>query len=393
MKGVKKAKPFLILISVVLVVFVAWVGLLYSKYGKQTLLFLAQAPPDIILNYSKGAIEDLMPATSSSNTTLPQQTGANGSVAPAISVPSKHYISVMTHTYQKLNNCGPSTASMAASSVGVTFDQFAAADVLKGSYTDKNVAADELEAFLNTKGLRAVYRINGNKAMIEQLVSQDIPVIVEQWLVKRGNGELVGHYRVVRGYDQQSKLFTTNDSFNGPNFVIPYTQFDEWWRPFTRGYIVVFKPEQTALVQSIMGSDWDQTQNLRNALPVFQSEVQSIGDNYAYFNVGTTADRLKIYPTAKEAYDVALSKAFPEHFLWYQFGPLDTYANIGEYDKVLQMTSELLSQTGEMEEPRYYRGVVYEKQGNTAQARSEFEKALAANPRYLPAKTALEQLH
>ncbi len=381
-KSVKVLKLFLTVLVLLIVVGIGWVGLLYFKYGKQTLLFLVQAPSEVVLTYSKGAVEDL----------IPDRTQTPTPSTPPIEIPAKHYIATMSHMYQKLNNCGPSTAAMAASTLGVNFDQFFAADVLKGNYYDKNVSADELEAFIRTQGLGAVYRINGNKAMVEQLVSQDIPVIVEQWLVKRGSGELVGHYRVVRGYDQNAKLFTTNDSFNGPNFTIPYAQFDEWWRPFTRGYIVVYKSEQENVVRQIMGTDFDETQNRTNALKAFQSEVQSFGDNYAYFNVGTTNDLLHDYPAAKVAYDKALQKTFPEHFLWYQFGPLDTYVNVGEYDKVLQMTSDLLAQTGEMEEPRYFRGLVYAKQGKTAEARTEFEKALSANPRFLRAKTALEQL-
>lgn len=384
MIDVKALKFLLSVFLLFFVIGIVWVGLLYFKYGKQTLFFLAQAPSDVVITYSKGAVEDLLPARGTVPTPTPE--------TPPIEIPSKHYISTMSHMYQKLNNCGPSTAAMAASTLGIKFDQFFAADILKGSYYDKNVAADELESFLQTQGMSAKYRINGSNEQVEQLVAQDIPVIVEQWLVKRGSGELVGHYRVVRGYDQNAKLFTTNDSFNGPNFTIPYKQFDEWWRPFTRGYIVVYKPEQEDLVRRILGRDFDESENRQRALITFETEVQSIGDNYAFFNVGTAKNLLRDYPAAKVSFDQALQKSFPEHFLWYQFGPLETYLNVGEYDKVIHIADELLAEAGEMEEARYYRGLVFERQGKTAEARTEFEKALSANPRFLPAKSALEQL-
>jgi tetratricopeptide (TPR) repeat protein len=384
-------KRLLLVLVIILVVGMGWLGVLYSRYGKQTLLSLVGAPPEVLLSYSKGAVEDLLPARTDGEQTIIQGTSDTENPLPPITVPTRHRIASMSHMYQKLNNCGPSTASMAASTLGVNFDQFFAADILKGSYYDKNVAADELAAFLRAQGLGAQYRINGTASIVEQLVSQNIPVIVEQWLVKRG-GELTGHYRVVRGYDQSSKLFTTNDSFNGPNFTIPYTQFEEWWRPFTRGYVVVYKLEQETLVKSILGKDWDETQNRRNALQTFQSEASSIGDGYAHFNVGTAANLLGQFPTAKAAYDQAFTTTFPEHFLWYQFGPLETYYNVGQYDRVMQLSDTLLSQAGEVEEAYYFRGLTYQKQGKTAEARAELEKAVKANPRYLPAVKALEQL-
>lgn len=390
-KCMKTSKKLVIGIVILLVVGLGWLGILYSRYGKQTLLSLVGAPPEVLLSYSKGAVEDLLPArTDGEQTIIPSFEDAENPL-PAITVPPKHTIANMSHMYQKLNNCGPSTVAMAASTLGVQFDQFFAADILKGSYYDKNVAADELATFLRAQGLGAIYRINGNISQVEALVSQDIPVITEQWLVKRG-GELTGHFRVVRGYDQNSRLFTTNDSFNGPNFIIPYSQFDEWWRPFTKGYVVVYKPEQEALVRSILGTDWDETKNRTTALMAFQKETQSIGDNYSYFNVGTAANFLGDFQTAKTAYDRALQSSFPEHFLWYHFGPLETYYNTGEYDKVFQMSDKLLSEAGEVEEAYYFRALTYQKQGKTAEARAELEKAVKANPRYLPAARALEQM-
>lgn len=223
-------------------------------------------------------------------------------------------------------------------------------------------------------------------------MAQDIPVIVEQWLAKRGSGELVGHYRVVRGYDQRRQLFTTNDSFNGPNFVIPYAQFDEWWRPFNRTYIVAYRPEQEALVKQVLGSDWELTQNWQEARIVAQAETESIADGYSYFNLGTSATALADYDSARQAYDNALTFSFPEHFLWYQFGPYEAYYRTEAYDKVLDMTQDLIAKAGDTEEAHYYRGLVFEAQGKPEHARTAFEQAISANPRYAPAQAKLQDI-
>jgi tetratricopeptide (TPR) repeat protein len=335
----------------------------------------------MIWSYTKGMIK-------SPETSQPGKAGMLNTeelVRPTASLPpidSKHYITTMSHAYQKLNNCGPVTASMAASTLGVTFDQFFAAGVLKGGPSDKNVSAHEMQAFLESQGLKVVYRLNGNPQIIEQLIAHDIPVIVEQWLVKRGEGELVGHYRAVRGYDQKAQVFTTNDSFNGPNFVIPYTQFDQWWRPFNRSYLVVYKSEQEEVVRAILQTDWESVINWEDTAKVAQAEIKSIGDGYSYFNLGTAYTRLHKYSQAASAYDSALKLPLPDHFLWYEFGPLEAYYQMGQYDELFRLTDELLRQAGEVEEARYYRSLAYTKQGKLVEARLEQDKMSAANPRF-----------
>jgi tetratricopeptide (TPR) repeat protein len=379
-----RIRRFLLLACLTLVIVLSiWAALLFKTYGLQTLLYLIRSSPAMVWTYTK----PLVTPTGNGESALSNLPSLQQSVRPQVSLPpiaTKHYIQTMSHMYQKLNNCGPSSVAMAASTLGVNFDQFGAADVLKGSYYDKNVAAHEMVTYLESKGLKAIYRINGTPAQIEQLVSRDIPVIVEQWLEKRGSGELVGHFRVVRGYDQKARVFTTNDSFNGPNFVIPYGQFDTWWRAFSRGYIVVYKSDQEQVVQDVLGADWDTKLNYEGAAVTAESETKSINDGYSYFNLGTAQTYLKEYSKAAEAYNKALARTFPEHFLWYQFGPLETYYRQGQYERVLSMTGELLRQAGETEEAHYYRGLVYAKQGKTAEAAAEQQKALEANPRFVP---------
>ena len=365
--------------------------LLYRAYGMQTLFFLFRSSPQTVLTYTAPLIRPIVEDVK--NNPHPFFGDLIGPTsAPLPPIAEKHYIQTMSHMYQKLNNCGPSSAAMAASTLGVNFDQFAAADIMKGSSSDKNVAAEELVSYLESRGLKAIHRFNGNAAMVEQFTSRDIPVIAEQWLLKHGSNELTGHYRVIRGYDQKARIFTTNDSFNGPNFKIPYSQFDEWWRAFNRGYIVVYKPEQKEIVKQILGNDWDEKRNYLGAIAVAEAEITSKGDGYSYFNLATSQTLAGDYAKAETTYDKALTYTFPPLFLWYQFGPLEAYTQQGRYDKVFAMTDKLFATAGQVEEARYYRGISYLKQGKKDLAQIEFEKALAANPRYTKAKLELDKL-
>lgn len=298
----------------------------------------------------------------------------------------------MNHEYQKLNNCGPVSLAAAASFFDLGITQFDAADAVKGSPEDKNVSPPEMVDYLQSLGLGAVYRVNGDEDLMKRLLANDLPVIVHQWLARPHDGVLVGHYRVLRGYDAERGLFVANDPYTGPQFDITYAQFDEWWRPFNRGYIPVYRPEQEALVAAILGDDWDEEANHRRALAQAQAETQTLADGYAFFNLGDEYLALGDPAAAVTAYDQAFAFEFPDHFLWYQFGPLETLNQVGDYQRVLDVTRQLLAQAGELEEARLQRGLAYLGLEDPVAARAELEKALIANPRYDRASAALEML-
>jgi tetratricopeptide (TPR) repeat protein len=298
----------------------------------------------------------------------------------------------MTHEYQKLNNCGPVSLAAAASFYGAEITQFDAADAVKGRPEDRNVSPSEMVDYLRSLGLGAIYRVDGNEELMIRLLANDLPVIVHQWLVRPHDGVLVGHYRVLRGYDVAQGQFITNDPYTGPQYSISYDQFDEWWRPFGRGYIPVYRPDQEALVAAILGDAWDEEENNRRALTQAQMETETLADGYAFFNLADQYLALGDVEAAVAAYDQALTFEFPDHFLWYQFGPLEAFNQIGDYQRVLDLTTPVLEEAGELEEARLQRGIAYLGLGNPDAARVEFEKALAANSRYERAQAALEEV-
>jgi tetratricopeptide (TPR) repeat protein len=298
----------------------------------------------------------------------------------------------MYHDYQKLNNCGPVSLAAAASFFGSEVTQFDAADVVKGSPEDRNVSPSEMVDYLRSLGLGAVYRVNGDEDLMRQLLANDLPVIVHQWLVRPQDGVLVGHYRVLRGYDAAHSHFIANDPYVGPQLTIPYAQFDEWWRPFNRGYIPVYRPEQEALVAEILADDWDEETNHRRALAQAQAETQTLADGYAFFNLGDMYLVLGDVEAAVTAYDKAFTFEFPDHFLWYQFGPLEAYNQVGAHQRVLDITHQVIADAGEVEEARLQRGIAYLGLGDFVAARAEIEKAVVANPHFERAIAALDSL-
>jgi tetratricopeptide (TPR) repeat protein len=121
-------------------------------------------------------------------------------------------------------------------------------------------------------------------------------------------------------------------------------------------------------------------------------ETETLADGYAFFNLGDEYLALGDPESAVAAYDKALTFEFPGHFLWYQFGPLEAFNQVGAYQRVLDITTEVLANAGELEEARLQRGIAYLGLGDPVAARVEIEKALAANSRYEMAHNALDTL-
>ena len=212
---------------------------------------------------------------------------------------------------------------------GIPRDQYQAAAEVKGAEFDKNVGPKEMQAYLESAGLRAITRVNGSQEEIMRLVAVKIPVIVQQWLLKPDN-ELVGHYRVVQGYDQRAGMFITSDPYTPPHKLYSFADFERWWQPWNHRYIVAFRPEQEADVRQALGADYDEGRNLANALQATSESIAgNANDPYSYFSLGD--DRLAggDAPGAIAAYDKAFALGMLPHFAWYNFGPYEALYRTG----------------------------------------------------------------
>jgi len=298
-------------------------------------------------------------------------------------------LSPMRFEWQRLNNCGPASLAMVLSYYGLKRTQLDIAPVVKGRYADKHVGFEEMITYLTNVGLRARVRVNGNERILKALLSNGIPVIVYQLLLVP-DGQSVGHYRVVKGYDEDG--FILNDSYLGPNLRFSFATFEERWRVFNRRYIPVYLAEREKVVEVILGRDWEDKAMYERALIQARQEVESVGDAYAWFNLGDDHLALGQYEKAVKAYERALKEGLPSWFLWYQFGPLEAYNALGEYKKVLSLSRKVIASAPDIEEVHYQRGLAYMGLGEVEKAEEEFKLALKYNPNYAKASEALAAL-
>ena len=346
------------------------------------------------------------PVPSPSSTPTPTKAPADKAVpvptrvaAETLSLPASDLLPALTdiqlqgfsHQWQTWNNCGPATITTNLSYFGRPETQADAALLLKPNKDDKNVSPHELAAYARTTGLEAIVRQGGTIDQIKAFLSNDLPVLTETWLVHDGDG--LGHYRLLIGYDEATGQFNTFDSLNGPNYKVDYDQFEADWRVFNRLYLVVFTPEQADTVAAIVGDDMDDTTMYEGLLAQAVSEAEANPDDaIAFFNQGEALTRLGRYQEAVVAFDRARELGLHWRRLWYQFAPFKAYYTVGRYQDVLDLSEATLKGTGGLEEAYYYHGLVLEATGQPG-AQADFEAALTYNPLFTPAEEALENLN
>lgn len=302
-------------------------------------------------------------------------------------------LSGIKHEWQTWNNCGPATLAMGLSHFGYKDTQADIAAVLKPDPEDKHVEPEEMAAYVRSRGLEAVVRVNGDLGRLKQLLSNGLPVIVEMWHTPRPNDGM-GHYRLAIGYDDAAGHFITYDSLNGPGVSIPYGPFDDDWRVFNRTYVVVHSSDQAEVVAAIVGADMDDTAMYERALEVARTEAMTNPeDAFAWFNVGSSLTALGQYAEAAESFDRARILGLPWRMLWYQFAPFEAYYAAGRFDEVLALAEANLKRAGNLEESHYYRGLVLEALGQVEAARKAYQLTLKYNPNFIRATEALARVN
>lgn len=297
----------------------------------------------------------------------------------------------LNHQWQTWNNCGPATITTYMSYFGRTETQVDAALFLKPNKDDKNVSPYQLAAYAQSVGLEAIVRQGGSVEQLKQFVSNNFPVLVETWLIHDGDG--LGHYRLITGYNDETGQFITSDSLSGPQYPADYAQFDSDWRVFNRIYVVVFPPEQADQVAAIIGPDLQDQVMYDKLVAAANAEIEANpADPIAYFNKGEALTRLERYEEAAAAFDEARKIGLHWRRLWYQFTPFEAYYAVGRFQDVLDLAEATISNSGGLEEAYYYKGLALHALGLPG-AEEALQDALDYNPNFSAAQVAMESVH
>lgn len=301
------------------------------------------------------------------------------------------------HIFQTYNNCGPAALSMALSYYGISKSQAELGEQLRpyqipgGDNDDKSVTLEEVAEKSKEFNLIPYLRPNGNNEIIKKFITADIPVITRTWLKENDD---IGHYRIIKGFNDNTKEFIQDDSLQGKNLKYTYTDFDKIWDKFNYEYLVLIPKEKQSLAEQIIGEDLNETTAWLKTVNLSQEKLRENPDDYtAGFNLSVAYYKLGDYEQSVQAFEKVENK-LPFRTLWYQIEPILAYYELENYARVIEISDKILNNHNRAFSELYLlKGKIYQSRGEKDLAKQEFEKAVQYNKNLKSAREALNSLN
>jgi tetratricopeptide (TPR) repeat protein len=257
----------------------------------------------------------------------------------------------------------------------------------QGDNDDKSVTLEELAEKSKEYGFVPYHRPNGNIEIIKLFITYDIPIITRTLLHEN---EDIGHYRVVKGYDSAEQNIIQDDSLQGKNLRYSYEYFNALWKQFNYEYLVLVPADKVDIAKVILEEDIDGKIAWQKAVQSSENELNANPNNiYARFNLSVALYNVGEYQRSVEEFE-KVENLLPFRTLWYQIEPILAYYELGNYDRVFQITDGILNKYNRAFSELYIlRGNIYKNQDNIEAARSEFQKAVFYNVNLRSAQDAL----
>ncbi len=293
--------------------------------------------------------------------------------------PAQKILLTTYHVFQSFNNCGPASLSMALRFYGINVSQEELGASLRpyqvpgGDNDDKSVTLNELAEKSTEYGFIPYHRPNGNIEMIKSFITYDMPVITRTWLHRDDD---IGHYRVVKGYDSKTNQIIQDDSFENKNLWYSNDEFNDLWKKFNYEYLVLVPLDKKEIADAILGTESDEKKSWEKAVENARKEVSINPDDiYSRFNLSVALYNTGQYKESVDEFEKVENK-LSARTLWYQIEPVQAYYELGNYNRVFELTNKIINgQNRAFSELYIIRGKIYQNQGNTIEANNEFDKA------------------
>ena len=262
--------------------------------------------------------------------------------------------------------------------------------VASGDNDDKSVTLKELAEKSKEYDLIPYHRPMGNIEMIKYFITYDIPIIARTWTK---SNEDIGHYRVVKGYDDSLEILIQDDSLQGKNLEYSYEDFNILWKKFNYEFLVLVPKDKIEIAEKILGENADEMIAWKSAVNFSENKLkQDPDDIYSGFNLSVALKNIGQYKKSVEEFE-KVESLLPFRTLWYQIDPIEAYFEIGNYERVFEITDKILNnQNRAFSELYMLRGKSYQKLGNLESARSEYEKAVLYNQSLKEAQETLNSI-
>jgi hypothetical protein len=313
-----------------------------------------------------------------------------------VPIPSQKILDNDYHIFQTFNNCGPASLSMALSYYGINVSQKVLGDSLRpyqisnGDNDDKSVTLSELSEKAKEYGFTTFHRPSGHVELIKGFIAIDIPVITR---TTTKPGEDIGHFRVIKGYNDTTKTIVQDDSLQGKNLNYGYSDFENLWEKFNYEYLVLVPENKVDQAKLILGDETDEQTAWKKAVDDINKRLNSNPDNiFDRFNLSVALFHTGDFSESVSEYEKVANR-LPMRMLWYQMEPIKAYFEVKNYERVMEITNRILNGGNRAYSEVYIlRGQVYLKQGNLAAAIQEFQKAVYYNKNMIKAQEALQSV-
>ncbi|OGC51196.1 hypothetical protein A2W32_05650 [candidate division WWE3 bacterium RBG_16_37_10] len=300
------------------------------------------------------------------------------------------------HIFQTFNNCGPASLSMTLSYFGIKVSQKEIGDDLRpyqnpqGDNDDKSVTLNELAEKAKEYGLIPYHRQNGNIELLKYFITYDIPVITFTWTKPN---EDIGHYRVVKGFDETSNELIQDDSLQGKNLRFKYDDFNVLWHKFNYEYLVLVPKDKVGIAEAILGDNKEESKSWKNAVEILTKFLERNPDDVpARFSLSISYYYTGEYKKSTEQFEMVQNK-LSKRALWYQIEPIQAYFEMENYNKVMEISENILNNGNRAFSELYMlRGRIYLIKGDLKKAKAEFEKAVYYNKNIEEAKETLRKM-
>ncbi len=300
------------------------------------------------------------------------------------------------HIFQTFNNCGPASLSMTLSYFGIKVSQKEIGDDLRpyqnpqGDNDDKSVTLNELAEKAKEYGLIPYHRQNGNIELLKYFITYDIPVITFTWTKPN---EDIGHYRVVKGFDETSNELIQDDSLQGKNLRFKYDDFNVLWHKFNYEYLVLVPKDKVGIAEAILGDNKEESKSWKNAVEILTKFLERNPDDVpARFSLSISYYYTGEYKKSTKQFEMVQNK-LSKRALWYQIEPIQAYFEMENYNKVMEISENILNNGNRAFSELYMlRGRIYLIKGDLKKAKAEFEKAVYYNKNIEEAKETLRKM-
>lgn len=317
-------------------------------------------------------------------------------VNPLPQLPASKIIPLRLHVLQSFNNCGPASLSMQLSYFDIQASQQEIGQKLRpyqnaiGDNDDKSVTLEELAEEAKNYNLVSFHRPNGSIMILKQFIAQDLPVAVRTWTKPN---EDIGHYRIIRGYDERTREIIQDDSLQDKNLRFSYEDILTMWQPFNYEFLVLVPKEKESVAETILGENLDSLVAWKKSKERLLQELQKDPDNmHNLFNISIVSYHLGDYKGSVNYFE-RVENRLPFRTLWYQIEPILAYQKLGNDERVFQITDRILNnQNRAFSELYQIRGEIYLSRNQRELARQEFQQAILYNQNYQKAKDSLETL-